>query len=70
MSTATSLILIAVGAILAFAVTFSVAGVDIRAIGGILIGVGVLGLIFSLLYMASIPPFAHHDHDHLDRPEY
>ncbi len=67
MPTALSLLLIAVGGILAFAVSFSVSGVDIRTVGGILIGVGIIGLIFSLLYLASIPPFAHRGPpDHLD----
>jgi len=44
--------LIAVGAILDFAVTKTViAGVDIRTVGLILLLVGILALILSLLYM-------------------
>jgi len=43
-----SIFLIAVGAILAFAVDYSVSGLDISTIGFILIVVGVIGLITSL----------------------
>jgi hypothetical protein len=46
----TSIFLIAVGAVLRYAVTGSVSGVRIHVIGLILIIVGVLGLILSLLY--------------------
>ena len=45
----TSIFLIAVGAILAFAVTATVAGVDIQTAGLILMVVGGLGLVISLL---------------------
>ena len=44
----TSIFLIAIGAILAFAVTATVAGVDIHTAGVILIVVGGLGLVISL----------------------
>jgi hypothetical protein len=57
MATGTSLLLIAVGAILAFAVDYSVTGVDINVIGTILIVVGIIGLVFSLLFLASFSPF-------------
>jgi hypothetical protein len=45
----TSLFLIAVGAVLAWAVTATVAGVDIQTAGVILMVVGGIGLIVSLL---------------------
>ena len=48
MTTATSLILIAVGAILAFATNVSVSGLDLNVVGYILMIVGVLGLIMLL----------------------
>jgi hypothetical protein len=48
----TSLFLIAVGAILAFAVNTSVSGIDISTVGIILMIVGVLGLLISLFYLA------------------
>ena len=53
-----SLFLIAVGAILAWAVTYTVTGVDIQVVGGILIAIGCIGLALSLLFWASFSPFA------------
>lgn len=51
MTIGTSLVLIAVGAILKYAVTGSVSGIDIQTVGVILMIVGVVGLVLSLLYM-------------------
>jgi len=48
MSFGFSLFLLAVGAILAFAVTATVKGVDINIVGWILMGVGAIGLVFSI----------------------
>jgi len=45
----TSIFLIALGAILAFAVTATVAGISIQTAGVILMVVGAVGLIVSLL---------------------
>ena len=42
-----SIFLIAVGAILAFAVNFNVSGLDINVVGYILMIVGVIGLIMT-----------------------
>ena len=42
-----SIFLIALGAILAFAVEFDLAGVDIRVVGYILMIVGLVGLIMT-----------------------
>ena len=42
-----SIFLIAVGAILAFAVNFDVSGLDINVVGFILMIVGVVGLIMT-----------------------
>ena len=50
MSIGASLLLIAVGAILAFAVTADARGVDIQAVGWILMAAGGLGLLLSLLF--------------------
>ena len=47
----TSIFLIALWAILRFAVTATVAGIDIQTAGLILIIVGIIGLILSLLSM-------------------
>ena len=46
-----SLLLIAVGAILRYAITVNVSGVDIPTVGLILMVVGVLGLVLSVMYM-------------------
>ncbi|WP_380171253.1 DUF6458 family protein [Kineococcus sp. DHX-1] len=43
----TSIFLLAVGAILTFAVTVSVAGVDLQTVGVILMVIGVLGIILE-----------------------
>jgi Flp pilus assembly protein protease CpaA len=48
-----SLFLIAVGAILNFAVTADVAGVDLQTVGVILMVVGVIGLVLGLVLYAS-----------------
>ena len=47
-----SVFLLAVGAILAFAVNAQVAGVDIQVIGWILMAAGVVGLLMTLLVFA------------------
>ena len=70
-SIALSLLLMAVGAILAWAVETSVAGIDIKVVGAILMVVGVIGLSLSLLFWASFAPFARRDdrerHDLVER---
>ena len=57
MTTATSLILIAAGAILAFAVSYQVVGINIQTVGAILIVVGGIGLAFSLATLAGYAPW-------------
>jgi hypothetical protein len=47
----TSLFLFAVGAILRYAVTDSISGVDLTTVGLILMIVGVVGLLLSLFLM-------------------
>jgi hypothetical protein len=47
----TSIFLIALGAVLKFAVTATVAGIDIQTAGVILMVVGLIGLVLSLLQM-------------------
>ena len=51
MSLGASLFLLAVGAILTFEVEAEVAGLDISTVGVILMVVGVIGLVFSLMWM-------------------
>jgi hypothetical protein len=48
-----SLILIAAGAILTWAVNATVSGVDINTIGVILMVVGAIGLMLSLMFWSS-----------------
>ncbi len=56
-----SILLIAVGAILAWAVTAEVAGIDIQVAGVILVIVGVVGLIASLIFWSSWGGFGNRD---------
>ena len=49
MGIGTSIFLIAVGAILKFAVTASVSGIDLATVGVILMIVGIIGLLISLV---------------------
>lgn len=48
-----SLVLIAIGAILKFAVTAHISGVDIGTVGVVLMLVGVLGLIISIVWLLN-----------------
>jgi hypothetical protein len=50
MTFGSSLVLIAAGAILRYAVTATVSGIDLHVVGLILMIVGVVGLVFSLLW--------------------
>lgn len=49
-----SIFLLAVGAILAFAVDFEASGVDINTVGVILMVVGAIGALFSMLFWSSM----------------
>jgi hypothetical protein len=51
MGLGTSILLIAVGAILKYAVSWSIEGIDLQVVGTILLIIGILGLIISLVYM-------------------
>lgn len=52
MGIGTSIVLIAVGAILKYAVTASISGIRLDTVGTILLVIGILGLVISLLYTA------------------
>ena len=54
MQIGTSLFLLAIGAILRYAVTDAVNGVDLSTIGVILMVVGVVGLLLSLLMTSAL----------------
>ena len=53
MGISVSLLLIAVGAILTWAVTADAEGVDVNTVGVILLIVGILGLVLSLIFWSS-----------------
>jgi Domain of unknown function (DUF6458) len=50
----TSLFLIAVGAILRYAVSTTVSGVSLQTVGLILIIVGAIGLVLSIFFMIDL----------------
>ena len=56
-----SIFLIAVGAILAWAVNAEVSGIDVQVAGIILVIVGVVGLIASLVFWSSWGGFGNRD---------
>ena len=53
MGIGTSLFLIAVGAILYFAVNATISGLEIATVGIILMVIGVIGLLISLFFLSS-----------------
>ncbi len=56
MTFGTSIFLFAVGAILRYAVTATVSGIDIATVGLILMVAGAVGFVVSLLYMLAAAP--------------
>jgi hypothetical protein len=56
-----SILLIAVGAVLAWAVSAEVSGLDVNAIGVILLIVGIIGLLVSLVFWSSWGGFGSRD---------
>jgi hypothetical protein len=48
-----SIFLIAVGAVLAFAVNAEVSGLDIQVVGWILLVVGAIGILLSIMFWSS-----------------
>ena len=67
-----SLVLIAIGAILKFAVTTSVSGVNLASVGVVLMVVGVVGLVLSMVLAntARRTDIVHHSAraDYVDTP--
>ncbi len=53
MGIGTSIFLIAVGAILRYAITVTAQGVNLHTVGDILMIVGVIGIILSLIFWGS-----------------
>jgi hypothetical protein len=52
-----SIFMIAIGAILAFAVEANTRGIDLNMVGVILLIVGVIGLLLSMLFWSSWSPY-------------
>ena len=48
-----SLVLLAIGAILRFAVTKQVSGIDVQTVGVVLMIVGLIGLVISMIMFGS-----------------
>ena len=69
MGISVSLILIAVGAILTWAVSAEVSGLDITTIGVILMVVGIAGLLLSLVFWGSWGGFGGVRRDEVIRDE-
>jgi Domain of unknown function (DUF6458) len=65
-----SILLIAVGAILAFAVNVTTSGIDIDTVGVILMIVGLLGLLLSLVFWSSWGGFGAYRRDTVVRDPY
>lgn len=61
MGIAVSLILIAVGAVLTWAVNAEVEGLDVTVIGVILMIVGLISFVLTLLFWSSWGPYARRD---------
>ncbi len=53
MGIGTSIFLIAVGAILKYAVTATISGIELATVGVILMVVGIIGLLVSLAFLAQ-----------------
>jgi len=53
MAIGTSITLIAIGAILRYAVEWSISGIDLQTVGVILMIVGILGLALSVVMMLT-----------------
>ena len=62
-----SLLLIAAGAILTFAVTTSADGVNLEVVGWILMIVGAIGLLMSLIFWSSWGGFGRRSTTVVDR---
>jgi hypothetical protein len=66
MSIGASIFLIAVGAIVRYAFTFEIEGVDREALGLILMIAGAIGLAVSILYMLMSSDRRRHDQAYYD----
>ena len=58
MGVGVSLVMIAIGAICTFALTAGVRGINMSALGIVLMVVGTMGLVIALLFWESYAPFS------------
>ncbi|HYZ91314.1 MAG TPA: DUF6458 family protein [Actinomycetota bacterium] len=65
-----SVFLFAVGAILAFAVNVSASGVDLDAVGVILMIVGAVGFLASMLFWAPWAPYGRDRETYVERGDH
>jgi protein-S-isoprenylcysteine O-methyltransferase Ste14 len=70
MTIGSSILLIAIGAILRYAVTATVSGISIQTIGLILMLAGILGLILSMFYLLAWRPRRTAAEKVVERPPY
>jgi hypothetical protein len=70
MGISASIVLIAVGAILAFAVNTTVSGLEIETVGWILMIVGIIGLIVSMIFWSSWGGFRSTRTTRVERSDY
>jgi heme/copper-type cytochrome/quinol oxidase subunit 2 len=68
MTIGTSIVLIAIGAILKYAVNADVDAIDLQVVGTILMLVGILGLVLSLLYTFVLADRSRRPPDPYDAP--
>jgi hypothetical protein len=71
MSLGASLVLFAIGAILTWGVTFQTNGIDLDAVGVILMVVGLVGGLISMAFLYSWSPWQYRRtvvHDHVHEP--
>jgi hypothetical protein len=65
-----SIFLLAVGAILTFAINVSASGFDVDTVGIILMGAGALGLLLTLAFWSSLSPWSRRHRHVVDRSSY
>jgi hypothetical protein len=70
MTIGSSIFLIAVGAILRYAVTATVSGISIQTIGLILMLAGIVGLLLSMFYLLAWRPRRATGERTIERPPY
>jgi hypothetical protein len=58
-----SILLAAIGAVLIWGVSYEIAGMDVDAIGWILLVVGAIGALLSMIFWSSWGGFRRHDEE-------